>query len=100
MNVCQTHIEDDWLSIYTYISLGKLFQSTSKKVRFRHPITKRLTTVVGGFFRFFFFVPLKCENCICEVLIKHSNRLNNSVSCNLKYNKSGDFDIINGNMYI
>lgn len=99
MNVCQTHIEDDWLSIYTNISLGKLFQSTPKKVCFRHPIVKRLTTVVG-FLIYFFFVPPKCENCICEVLIKHSNRLNNSVSCNLKYNKSECFDIINGNMYI
>lgn len=73
MNVCQTHVEDDWLSIYAYIPLGKLSQSTPKKRGFRHPILKRLTIVVGLFFLFFSLQSVK--NCTCEVLITPSNRL-------------------------
>jgi len=67
MKVCQTHIEDDWLSIHAYIPLGKLSQSAPNKIRFRHPIIKRLTIIVcvRGVFSFFFLQSVK--NCICEV---------------------------------
>lgn len=82
VNVCETQVEDNWLSVYAYISLGKLSQSTPNKICFKHPIMQRLTVVVGRLSIYFFLQSVK--NCICEVLIKRSNRLNNSVSCNLK----------------
>lgn len=60
MNVCQAHIEEDWLSTYAYIFLGKLSKPTPNKNTFWASHYEKAHKCSGIFF-LFFFSSLKCE---------------------------------------